>query len=67
MPQWDKAWEQRSDAEKLKIALHTQELMHQKIGKLRTHLNAVMAKNKVLRKKVLGLERRINKLMDPFY
>lgn len=62
MPQWDKSWEERTDAEKLEIALHTQELMHKKIGGLRRHLNAVMDKNKLLRKQVRKLQQRINEL-----
>jgi phage shock protein A len=67
MPQWDRSWDKRTDAEKLAIALHTQELMHKKIGRLRDHVNALMDKNKLLRRKVLKLQQRINKLNERFY
>lgn len=62
MPQWDKSWDKRTDAEKLKVSLRTQELMHKKIGGLRRHLNAVNDKNKELRKLVRKLQQRVNEL-----
>lgn len=64
MPQWDKSWDKRTDAEKLEIALHTQELMHQKIRRLRDQVNSLAGKNKVLRRKVLMLHRCINRLNE---
>lgn len=56
-----------TEAEKLKTALQTQDLLHQKVGRLRAQLQAVEAKNKSLRRKVLKLQQHINKLNESLY
>lgn len=67
MHQMSKQFGSRTDTEKLAIALHTQELMHQKIGALRKQINALVGKNKLLRRKVLKLQQHINKLNESFF